>query len=459
MKKNIVLELKSIIKFHQGETLRKKLSQYHDYDIASVFKDLTPLERKKIYNSLTIQELSDCFAYLENPKLYLEEIDNEKAADIIELMDSDDAIDVLEELDEDDREDIMRLMDKESFEDVKLLFSYKEDTIGSLMTTNFITVNKTDTIKLAMKQLIKEAAINDNITIIYVLDEEDKYYGSIDLRDLIIARESQDINEIIRTSYPVLNVNDDINENIADIIEYDLEILPVVDDNHKLVGVITNDDIVEAYDKEMQDDYAKFAGLSSDSSIHEKVLTSVKKRMPWLIILLVIAFLISLITSQFEIVILTIPIIIFFQPLILDMAGNAGTQSLAVTIRGITSDDTIKPFKLVWKEFKVGLINGLILGLASLATVFLYLIILESSIVVGQEFSYILALKASSVVSISLFLAISVSSFVGSAIPLFFNKIKIDPAVASGPLITTLNDLTALVTFYVLAIVLFNAFM
>ena len=105
MKKNIVLELKSIIKFHQGETLRKKLSQYHDYDIASVFKDLTPLERKKIYNSLTIQELSDCFAYLENPKLYLEEIDNEKAADIIELMDSDDAIDVLEELDEDDRED------------------------------------------------------------------------------------------------------------------------------------------------------------------------------------------------------------------------------------------------------------------------------------------------------------------------------------------------------------------
>lgn len=459
MKKNILLELKNIIKFHHGENLRKKLSQYHDYDIASVFKDLTDVERKKIYNSLTIQELSDCFAYLENPKLYLEEIDNEKAADIIELMDSDDAIDVLEELDEDDRENIMRLMDKESFKDVELLFSYEEDSIGSLMTTNFITVHKTDTIKLAMKQLIKEAAENDNITIIYVLDEEEKYYGSIDLRDLIIARDSQDINEIIRTSYPVLNVSDNITDNIADIIEYDLEILPVVDENKKLVGVITNDDIVEAYDKEMQDDYAKFAGLSSDSDIEEKTFTSVRKRMPWLIILLVIALLISLVTSQFEIVIVTLPIIIFFQPLILDMAGNAGTQSLAVTIRGITSDDTVKGRRLLWKELKIGLINGFILGIAVFVIIFLYLTILQSDIVKGQEFSYILALKASTVVSISLFLAISVSSFVGSAIPLFFNKVKIDPAVASGPLITTLNDLTALVAFYVLAMILFNTFM
>ncbi len=459
MKKNIILELKNIIRFHQGESLRKKLSQYHDYDIASVFKDLTTLERKKIYNSLTIQELSDCFAYLENPKFYLEEIDDEKAADIIELMDSDDAIDVLEDLDQDDRENIMRLMDKESFKDVELLFSYEEDSIGSLMTTNFITVHKTDTIKLAMKQLIKDAATNDNITIIYVLDEEDKYYGSIDLRDLIIARDNQDINEIIRTSYPILYVNDNITENIADIIEYDLEILPVVDENRRLVGVITNDDIVEAYDKEMQDDYAKFAGLSSDSNIQEKAFTSVRKRMPWLVVLLVIALLISLVTSQFEVVILTIPIIIFFQPLILDMAGNAGTQSLAVTIRGITNNEKIKGYQLVWKEFKVGLINGVILGISVFIIVFLYLLILKSTIVVGQEFSYVLALKASGVVSMSLFLAVSVSSFVGSAIPLILNKIKIDPAVASGPLITTLNDLTALIAFYVLAIILFNAFM
>ncbi|MFA6375468.1 MAG: magnesium transporter [Bacilli bacterium] len=459
MKKNIILELKTIIRFHQGENLRKKLTQYHDYDIASVFKDLTPQERKKIYNSLSIQELSDCFAYLENPKLYIDELDTEKTADIIELMDSDDAIDILEELDTEDREDIMRLMDKESFEDVQLLFSYEEDTFGSLMTTNFITVHKTDTIKTAMKQLITEAAINDNISIIYVLDEEDKYYGSIDLRDLIIARVTQNISEIIKTNYPVLNVNDNISENIANIIEYDLEILPVVDENQKLVGVITNDDIVEAYDKEMQDDYAKFAGISSESRLDEKVLTSVKKRIPWLLVLLLMAFLISFVTSQFEIVIITLPIIVFFQPLVLDMAGNAGTQSLAVTIRGITSENEIKPFKLIWKELKVGLLNGLILGIASFATIFLYLILLKGSIRVGEDFSYVLALKASSVVSISLFLAITISSFVGTTIPLFFNKIKVDPAVASGPLITTLNDLSALVFFYVLAIILFNIVM
>ncbi|MFA6618125.1 MAG: magnesium transporter [Candidatus Neomarinimicrobiota bacterium] len=459
MQENIVLELKNIISSYEGESLSKKLSQYHDRDIASVFKDLSDTERKKIYNTLSTQELSDFFAYLDDPKLYLSELDNEETADIIESMDSDDAIDILEKLDEDEREDIMRLMDKESFEDVKLLFSYDEDTIGSLMTTNFITLHKGDSIRFAMRHLIKEAAHNDNILTIYVLDEKNKYYGSIDLKDLILARENQDINEIIKTHYPVLNASDNISENITDIIEYDLEILPVVDESNNLIGVITNDDIVEAYDKEMQEDYAKFAALSSESSIQEKAFASVKKRLPWLIALLVIALLISLLTSQFEIVILTIPIIIFFQPLILDMAGNAGTQSLAVTIRGITNKDPIKVHRLVWKEFMVGLINGSILGITVFAVVFLYLLIIKNPIVVGHEFSYVLALKASGVVSLSLFLAISVSSFVGSAIPLFLNKIKIDPAVASGPLITTLNDLTALISFYLLAILLFDAFM
>lgn len=459
MQENIVLKLKNIINSYEGESLSKKLSHYHDRDIASIFKDLSSTERKKIYNTLSTQALSDFFAYLDEPKLYLAELDNEEIADIIELMDSDDAIDILEKLDEDERKNIMCLMDKKSFEDVKLLFSYDEDTIGSLMTTNFITVHKSDSIKFAMRHLIKDAEYNNNILTIYVLDEKDKYYGSIDLKDLILARENQNINEIIRTHYPVLNATDNISENIANIIEYDLEILPVVDENNNLVGVITNDDIVEAYHKEMQEDYAKFAALSSESNIQEKAFDSVKKRLPWLIALLLMALLISLFTSRFEIVILTIPIIIFFQPLILDMAGNAGTQSLAVTIRGITNNDPIKPHKLIWKEFIVGLINGLLLGTTVFIVVFLYLLILKDTIVIGQEFSYLLALKASGVVSLSLFLSISVSSFVGSAVPLLFNKLKIDPAVASGPLITTLNDLTALMSFYLLAIMLFNVFM
>ncbi len=461
MERNIIDEIISIIHSDlSNEEIKQELDKYHDNGIASTFELLTDQDLEKLFSVLDKQRTSDVFSYLENPEKYIVEMNHEEAADIIELMDADDAVDVLEELPAKDRDNIIGLLEKESSEDIKLIVSYDEDVIGSIMTTNFITVKRGSTIKETMKRVIEEAPENDNIYTIFVLNEDETYYGSIDLKALIIARKDEKLENIIKTTYPVLHTNEIIEDAIPKIREYALNILPVLNEQQKLVGVITSDDMIEAYEEQFVEDYAKLAGLSSEEDIVESTRTSVKKRMPWLIILLFFDVAISLLISGFENVILVLPVLVFFQSLILDMAGNVGTQSLGVAIRILSEEelDSKLAFKLLWKETKVGFANGFLLSLNAFVVVFLFSIISKTSIIIGEPFSLHLALKASLVVSSSLLIAMTVSSIVGALMPIFFTKIKVDPAVASGPFITTINDIVAVLVYYGLALLLFNAF-
>ena len=216
-----------------------------------------------------------------------------------------------------------------------------------------------------------------------------------------------------------------------------------------MLGVITSEDIVEMVDNEMGEDYAKLAGLTAEEDLKETTAQSMKKRLPWLIILLFLGMIVSSVVGVFEHVVAVLPIVICFQSLVLDMAGNVGTQSLAVTIR-VLMDETLtgkqKLFLLV-KEMKIGLLNGGILGIMALALLSIYIHLFKG-------YTWIGAFGISGCVSISLLVAMVISSLVGTVIPMFFHKIKIDPAVASGPLITTVNDLVAVVTYYGLAFLL-----
>lgn len=425
------------------EELIEKISDYHMGDIADAFEKMTPEERKSLYPVLGVEMVAEIFSYIEDSEEYIKEINSDKVANLISEMDSDDAVDILEKLSDTDRKRIVALLDNDAKQDVSMILSYEDDEIGSEMTTNYIVVKKNLTIKEATHQLITQAGENDNINTIYVVDDKDSFYGAIDLKDLIVAREYQSLDELIIKSYPYVKANEKIVDCIEQLKDYAEDSIPVLDDNKHILGVITAHDIVEVVDEELGEDYAKLGGLTAEEDLNETTLQSTKKRLPWLIILLFLGMGVSSVVGMFETVVAVIPIVICFQSLILDMAGNVGTQSLAVTIR-VLMDENLKAsdkVKLMFKEVRVGFSNGLLLGTISFIFVGLYIFLFK-----GNTFGY--SFLVSGCVGFSLLASMVISSLVGTLVPMFFSKIKVDPAVASGPLITTINDLVAVVTYY-----------
>lgn len=426
--------------------LVEKLNDYHENDIAQTFERLTSNERIRIYKILDPDKISDVFSYIEDIEDYVKELDVHYMAEILENMDSDDAVDILEDMDEEIQEQITSLMDEEAVEDIELIQSYEDDEVGSVMTTNFIVINNKMSIKEAMKSMIEQAKENDNIGTIYVVDENNKFFGAIDLKDLIIARDTVNLDDLVVTSYPYVNDKEIISDCIERIKDYSEDSIPVLNENDEILGVITSQDIIEVVDDEMGDDYAKLAGLTAEEDLEETLLTSMKKRMPWLIALLFLGMLVSTVVGLFENVVASIALVVCFQSLILDMAGNVGTQSLAVTIRVLMDENLTgaQKFKLVLKECRVGFCNGFILGSLAFLFVGLYIWLLKGNPVV---YSFLISMC----VGVALLFAMIVSSLVGTVIPMFFHKLGVDPAVASGPLITTVNDLVAVVSYYGLA--------
>lgn len=446
VKNTYVEDIKKILKSQlTKEDIQKQLENFHENDIADALVLLSSKERIQLYDILDHKVMADIFSYIEDAKEYIEEMNQNKAAHIIEEMDADDAIDLLENLDDDYKKKLIALMEEETKKDILLIQSYQEDEIGSVMTTNFIAIDSHFTIRQAMKQLVQKAADHDNIMTIYVL-KDNQFYGVIDLKDLIIARENDQLQDIITKSYPYVYDHEKIDDCMNYLVDYSEDSIPVLNQNKELIGVITSQDIVEMMDDEMGEDYAKLAGLTGEEDLAETTKDSIKKRLPWLIVLLVLGLGVSYVVGLFETVVEQLTIIICFQSLILDMAGNVGTQSLAVTIRVLT-DETLHTkdyISLIFKEIKVGLSNGALLGIILFIFIGLYICLFKNK-------SLLFAYGVSACIGISLLIAMLISSLTGTVIPIFFKKIKIDPAVASGPLITTINDLVAVVVYYGMA--------
>lgn len=429
--------------------MRERILDYHENDIAAAMELLNKDERKRFYSILDTITLASIFEYSEQRNEYVSELSIRKRMDILSHFEVPATVEYLRQIEKAERQTLLDLMDDEVKSEINLLSSFDEEEIGSKMTTNYIAVRAGIGIKQAMHELIKQAADNDNITTLYVVDEDEALVGAIDLKDLIIAREGTDLNSITMTSYPYVYANEQIEDCIERIREYSEDSIPVLDSNNKLKGVLTSQDITQLVDDELGDDYAKLAGLSSEEDLREPLKKSISKRLPWLIILLGLGLLVSSVVGAFEHVVAHLTLIVSFQSLILDMAGNVGTQSLAVTIR-VLMDEKLngkQKLYLVTKEARVGLANGLVLGILSFVFIGLYLIVLR-----GQ--SAMFAFSVSLCTGIALLVSIMLSSITGTVVPIIFKKLKVDPAVASGPLITTINDLVAVVTYYGLAWIL-----
>ncbi|MCQ2474269.1 MAG: magnesium transporter [Saccharofermentans sp.] len=422
-----------------------KLDDYHASDIAQILEELTDQERKKLFRVCGKTLLAEAFECLEEEQVgaYIVEMDVRRAAAVISELETDTAANVLRELEKERRGLIIDALDTEVRQEISIIASYDEDEIGSKMTANFIHVGLDLSVKQTMSELVNQAEENDNISTIFVEDEEGLFYGALSLKDLIRARSTTDLNTLIVTSFPYVYANEQIDECIEKLKDYSEDLIPVLNEDNKILGVITSQSIVEVVDDELSEDYVKFAGLTAEEDLKEPLGQSIRKRMPWLLILLCLGMVVSTLVGAFERVIAHLTIIMAFQSLILDMAGNVGTQSLAVTIRVLTDENLTvgQKFKLVFKESRVGLSVGLILGVASVVLIGLYLMFIKQK-------EPLFAFAVSGCIGVSLLVSMIFSSVIGTLIPLFFKKIKVDPAVASGPLITTINDLIAVGCYY-----------
>ena len=425
--------------------MRNKLEDYHENDLVDVFPDLSVAERRKLCRILNLDMLADIFEYIDEKQAaeYLDEMDVRKAAAILSRMETDAVVDVLRMIPKEKRALLLELMDDEARKDMAVIAAFDDEEIGSRMTTNYIEIRENLTVKQAMTELVSQAAKNDNISTIFMVTADHTFYGAMDLKDLITARQDTRLEDLIVTSYPYVYGHELIDDCIEKLKDYSENSIPILDNDNKLLGVITSQSIVDLVDDEMGEDYAMFAGLTAEEDLKEPLKESMKKRLPWLLVLLALGTVVSSVVGVFEQVVSQLTIIMCFQSLILDMAGNVGTQSLAVTIR-VLMDESLtgkQKVELVFKEMRIAFSNGAILGILSFLVLGLYIALFK-----GKTWTF--AYAVSGCIGLSLMVAMVISGAVGTLIPLFFKKINIDPAVASGPLITTINDLVAVVAYY-----------
>ncbi|MBQ9116557.1 MAG: magnesium transporter [Clostridia bacterium] len=428
--------------------LRDRLSEYHENDIASAMELLTGNERRKLYRMIDDDTLSGVIEYTAEKSLYLNELELKRRLAVLTRMEVGDAVEYLRSLEKKERNALIGLLPAETRNEIMLLSSFDEDEIGSKMSTNYISVLSGVGVRAAMRELVSQAADNDNVSTIYVVDQDGTFVGAITLKDLIVARADTPLDSIVMSSYPYVYASEQIDTCLERIRGYSEDSIPVLDADNKLRGVLTAQELAEMIEDEIGDDYAKLAGLSAEEELHEPLIKSIGKRLPWLAVLFALGLVVSWVVGLFESVADEIPVIVSFQSLILGMAGNVGTQSLAVTIR-LLMDERLtgrqKSF-LIFKEARVGLFNGFILGILSFGLIGLYLFLLRGDMA--------FAFSVSMCTGVSLAVAMLLSGVFGAAIPIGLKKLGVDPAVASGPFITTVNDLVAVVTYYGLALAL-----
>ena len=338
-------EILEIINTLSDDEIATRLSDYHPKDIADALQTLSEEDREKVYSLFDASFIAEIMSFYDDVEDYIEELSLEHTLDIIEEMDSDEALDILNELDKEDKEEIIELLEDEVKENILQVDKYDEDLVGSYMSDNYLVIHEKDSIKTAMSSMVKQAGEHDNIFTLFVVDDHEKYVGAIQLKDLIISRKDVELSSLIMTSYPSFYDDQIMSEVVNKMREYEETMFPVISRDGTLLGSIDIDSIAEVVEEEFEEDYAKLGGLSESEELDESIFSSIKKRIPWLGFLLVLSLIVSSVIGSFEKVIDSLPVIVFFQSMILGMAGNVGTQSLAVTIRNLTDPDFIKDKK------------------------------------------------------------------------------------------------------------------
>lgn len=431
------------------DTFRKYFFSLHPYDQAQFYVELSPSKRQVLYTFLSPAEMAVIFREIELEEeqidVFLKEMDSTYAADMLSYMYTDDVVDVLNELGTVEREAYLELMDDDVVEEINEFLNYDEYTAGGIMTTEYVSVYAHSTVREAMRVLREEAKEAETIYYIFVVNSEKQLVGVMSLRDLIIADGDMIVSDIMSDRVVSVYANEDQEEAARIMMDYNFLALPVIDENKAMLGIITVDDIIDVIEEEASEDYSKLAGISDSEDISSGPLKAAKSRLPWLIILLFLGMLTANLMSLFEATLEQVALLSIFIPLISGTSGNSGTQALAVAVRGIATGDVKdqSKLKLLMREMVTGFIMGVACAVVVVAIVYFWKGELVMGLLVGG----------------AILCSIFVATLAGSFIPLLMHRLGIDPAVASGPFITTLNDVTSLMIYLGLATVFLSQIM
>jgi len=414
--------------------------EVHYADIAEVLEEVSFDEAIYIIKLLDSEKTSEILMELDEDirEKILKNLSAKEIAEEVEEMDSDDAADIIGELSEERQERVISaLEDDELVADIKELLSYEEDSAGSLMAKELVKVYETWTVAGCLRKIRAQAKEVTRVHSIYVVNKEEKLVGRLSLKDLIVAKNEQKISEIYIDKVDSVSVNEEDEEVAKIMAKYDLEAIPVVDNNNVLLGRITIDDIVDVLKEEADKDYQLAAGLTQDVDSDDSIVELTKARLPWLFLGLIGGIGAFLIMEGFEVAFKGDAFVLFFfTPLIAAMAGNVGVQSSAIIVQGLANDDVKGSInsRLI-KEMFLAALNGLILAVF----LFIFIWIFKGDI------------QTALAISISLVVVIIVAGLIGTFVPLFLNKRGVDPAIATGPFITTSNDIFGILIYFMIA--------
>ncbi|MGX7030552.1 magnesium transporter [Vagococcus zengguangii] len=420
-------------------TFREIFFELHTYEQGEFYLALSSEERQQLYRYLSPKELADLFDGIEEEQedveQLLKEMDSSYAADMLSYMFTDNAVDTLNQLDKKDVAMYLSIMEPESAKEIKNLLHYEDDTAGSIMTTEYVAIAADQTVKSAMAYLKEAAADAEIIYYIFVVDEAGYLVGVISLRDLIVNDDQALIRDVMSERVISVKVGDD-QEDVANTMrDYDFLAVPVTDYKNRMLGIVTVDDIIDVIDEEAASDYSGLAGVDVEE-VAENPLHAAKKRLPWLITLLFLGMSTATLIGHYEALVSEASILAVFISLITGTAGNAGTQSLAVAVRRLAMQEDDRSFiRLIFSELVTGIITGLITGLTIMVIVGVW----KHNFTLGF------------VIGMAMLCAITVANLAGSLIPMLMDKLGFDPAVASGPFITTLSDLTSVLIYFSIA--------
>ena len=435
----LINEIVNLVDSNDENKLRNKFDELHHADVAEILEELHFDQATYIIKLLDSEETSDILIELDDDyrEKILKNLSTKEIAEEVEELDTDDATDIIAELPEDRQKKVIsKIEDKDHKADIKELLKYDDDSAGGLMAKELIKVNENWSVTRCVKEMRLQASEVTRVHSVYVVDNNDILLGRLSLKDLLVANPKSNIKSIYISNVDFVNVNDS-GEHVASIMQkYDLGAIPVVDDKKKLLGRITIDDIVDLIKEEAEKDYQLAAGITQDVDVDDSIYRLSWARLPWLFLGLLGGIGAAAVMGGFEEVLLQYKILFYFTPLIAAMAGNVGVQSSAIIVQGLANNDVKDSINnRLFKETLLSILNGIIL--AAFLFVFIYLW--------RNEIDVALA------ISLSLVVVIILAGIVGTFIPLFLNKRGIDPAIATGPFITTGNDIFGILIYFLIA--------
>ena len=434
-------KIKNLIYENKNEVLKKELSNFHYADIAEIIMQLSLDEAIHIVKLLESDITAEALAEVDESfrEKILSKLSAKEIAEEIEELDTDDAADIVGELPEILQEKVLsKIEDTEHSQDIRELLNYEEGTAGALMAKELVSVNENLSVINCVREMRKQAKEVTRVHSIYVTDSKNKLLGRLSLKDLLTANTKAKVKDIYIPNVDFVNVNEDLNEIANVMSKYDLEAIPVVNDKKQLLGRITIDDVVDIIKEEADKDYQLAAGISKEVEANDNIFQLTRARLPWLFLGLIGGLGSVFILKDFEEIMIKSELrsLFFYTPLIAAMAGNVGVQSSAIIVQGI-ANQVIKGSLInrLFKEIGLGLINGLILSIV--------LIIFGE--IINQD------MLLSLTVAGSMMSVIIISALIGTFVPIILNKQGIDPAIATGPFITTANDIFGIFLFFYIA--------